>query len=97
MFKKLTAAGLKLKLSKCELFKTQSVYLAHIISKDGIETDPKKIAAIKQWLQPTTETDVHSFLVFTNHYRQFIPLYAQIAKPINSLAARQNANKTKKM
>ena len=35
-------------------------YLGNIITKDGIETDPKKIATIKQWPQPTTVTDVHS-------------------------------------
>ena len=34
----------------------------HIISKDGIETDSKKIQAIVNWPRPTTVTDVHSFL-----------------------------------
>ena len=42
VFEKLSAAGLQLKLSKCECFKSQTAYLGHIFSKDGIETDPKK-------------------------------------------------------
>ena len=39
----LTEAGLKLKPSKCELFKKCIAYLGHIISNGGIETDQRKI------------------------------------------------------
>ena len=35
-------AGLKLKPSKCEFFRTRISYLGHVVSKDGIETDPKR-------------------------------------------------------
>ena len=41
VFEKLAAAGLRLKPSKCEFFKSQVAYLGHIVSKDSIETDPK--------------------------------------------------------
>ena len=47
VFEKLTAAGLRLKPSKCKFFKSRVTYLGHIVSKDGIKTDPKKIEAIK--------------------------------------------------
>ena len=57
-FEKLSAAGLQLKPSKCEFFKSQIAYLGHIVSKDGIETDPKKITAIKEWSIPKTVTEV---------------------------------------
>ena len=42
MFEKLAAAGLRLKQSKCKFFKSRVTYLGHIVSKNGIETDPKK-------------------------------------------------------
>ena len=42
VFVKLAEAGLKLKPSKCEFFKRWIAYLRHIVSKDGIETNPKK-------------------------------------------------------
>ena len=58
VFEKLATAGLKLKPSKCEFFKLQVAYLGHIVSKDGIETDPKKIEAIKNWPVPKTVTEV---------------------------------------
>ena len=42
VFEKLSAAGLRLKPSKCKFFKSQIAYLGHIVSKDGIETGEKE-------------------------------------------------------
>ena len=91
VFEKLVKAGLKLKPSKCEFFKSKIVYLGHIVSAKGIETDPKKIEAVKNWTTPKTVTDVQSFLSFTNHYWRFIKGYAKVAKPLNSLLSGDNA------
>ena len=88
VFEKLAKAGLKLKPWKIELFfKKQIAYVGHIVSKNGVETDPKKIMAIVKWPRPSTLTDVHSFLGFTNYYRRFIPKYAHIDRPLNLLTA----------
>ena len=67
VFEKLRKAGLKLKPSKCEFFKDRIPYLGHIVSKEGIEADPKKIKEILNWPRPKTMTDVKSFLGFTNY------------------------------
>ena len=95
VFEKLAAADLRLKPSKCEFFKFRVAYLGNIVSKDSIETDPKKIEAIEKWPVPKTVTEVRSFLGFTNCYHKFIPRYAQVAKPINQLVSGGNANKKK--
>ena len=95
VFAKLAATGLRLKPSKCDFFKSKVNYLGHIVSKDSIETDPRKIEAIKKWPVPKTVTEVRSFLGFTNYYRKFIPRYAQVAKPLNQLVFGDNANKKK--
>ena len=71
--------------------------MGHIVSKDEIETDPKKITAIKEWPIPKTVTEVQSFLGFTNYCHKFIPRYAQIARPINQLVSGENANKKKSL
>ena len=94
-YKKLRAAGLKLKPSKCEFFKDRISYLGHIVSKDGVETDPKKIQVIIDWPVPKTVYDVRSFLGFTNYYRKFMYQYSQIAKPLNGLISGENAKKKK--
>ena len=61
VFEKLSAAGLRLKLSKCEFFKPRIIYLGHTVSKDGIETEKKKVIAIQEWPIPKTVTEVCSF------------------------------------
>ena len=95
VFAKLAKAGLKLKPSKCEFFKTKITYLGHIVSSKGIETDPKKVDAVRNWTVPKTVTDVSSFLGFTNHYRRFIKGYANVAKPLNILVSGENASNKK--
>ena len=95
VFTKLDKAGLKLKPNKCEFFKTKITYLGHIVSSKGIETDPKKVEAVKNWTVPRTVTDVRSFLGFTNHYRRFIKGYANVARPLNLLVSGDNANHKK--
>ena len=79
VFEKLKQAGLKLKPSKCELFRHELIYLGHAVSKNGIQTDPKKVEAICKWPVPTNVTEVSSFLGFTNYYWRFIKKYAQVA------------------
>ena len=69
------------------------MYLGHIVSKHGIETDPKKIASVKHWPHPETVTQVRKFLGFTNYYRKFLHQYAQIAKPLNQLILGDNSKK----
>ena len=46
VFEKLSSAGLKLKPSKCEFLKAEINYLGHVVSKEGIRTDDKKIQEI---------------------------------------------------
>ena len=94
VFEKLDKAGLHLTPSKCKFFKKRVKYLGHIVSKNGIETNPKKIEAIVKWPQPQTVTQMHSFLGFCNYYRKFIHCYAQIAKPLYRLISGDQA-KTK--
>ena len=58
VFKKLSKAGLKLKPSKCEFFKSEITYLGHIVSNEGRAMDPKKIKAKQLWPIPETVTQV---------------------------------------
>ena len=96
VLRKLGQAGLKLKPSKCEFFHDKITYLGHIVSKKGIEADPKKIQAIKDWPVPETVTDVRSFLGFTNYYRKFMEGYAKMARPLNELISGENASRKNK-
>ena len=58
VFNKLKTAGLKLKPSKCELFRKQINYLGHVVGHNRISTNPKKIEVVTEWPRPTTVTEV---------------------------------------
>ena len=92
VFEKLVAAGLKLKPSKCEFFKTRIHYLGHVVSENGKECDAKKIEVILKGPIPTTATEVRQFLGFCNYYRRFIFQFAHIAWALNKLVSGDNAN-----
>ena len=87
---RLSAAGLKLKSSKCSLFRPEVAYLGHIVSENGIKPDPDKIRRIKNWTTPTSITDVRSFLGLCSYYRRFIRGFSSIAAPLNKLLEKSN-------
>lgn len=39
--------GLKLSREKCKFFQTSVRYLGHVVSENGVETDPEKVHALK--------------------------------------------------
>ncbi|GBL58583.1 Retrovirus-related Pol polyprotein from transposon 297 [Araneus ventricosus] len=45
---------LKLSPKKCRFFRKAVSYLGHIISEDGVKTDPEKTKAVADWPRPET-------------------------------------------
>ena len=92
-FSRLKDHNLNLKASKCEFMKSRVTYLGHVVSENGIETDPEKTEAIRTWSTPKTVKDVRAFLGFYGYYRRFIQNYARIARPLNDLLIGHSTNK----
>jgi hypothetical protein len=72
----LSKAGLKCKMSKCELFIKSIQYLGHVVSADGIRPDQVKLDRIREWPKPTTGSELASFLGLCNYYRDLVPSFA---------------------
>jgi len=52
VLQRLREAHLKLKPSKCSLMQTEVSFLGHVVSADGISTDPEKISLVEHWPEP---------------------------------------------
>ena len=93
IFDRFQEHGLKLKPSKCEVFKTEIDYLAHHVSKEGVLSSKKNLEAIAQCPPPDTYTKVKSFVGLVGHYRHFIKGFANIATPLYDLTSGENKDK----
>ena len=85
VFSRLDQAKLKLKPSKCCLFRRQVAYLGHIVSESGVATDPNKVQKVQDWPTPTSIQDVRRFVGLASYYRRFVKDFASIAEPLHAL------------
>ena len=77
--------GLKLKPTKCHFARAELEYLGHTITPGGVRTNPRLVAAVKEFPKPQNIHDVRRFLGLAYFYRQFIPNFARIATPLHQL------------
>jgi len=86
---RLSEAGLKLSPRKCHFFQSSVKFLGHIVSSEGIATDPDKTKVVTNWPTPSNVQQVRSFLGTCSYYRRFIDQFADIASPLHKLTLKQ--------
>lgn len=55
------------KLSKCEFWLKEVIFLGQVISADGILFHLQKVKAVLKWERPTNVTEICSFLVLVGY------------------------------
>jgi hypothetical protein len=60
-------------------------YLGHIVCKDGVKVDPKKIEAMQDWSSPKTLKNLHGFLGLTRYYCMCVKNYGKNVVPLTTL------------
>ncbi|GJY84028.1 putative reverse transcriptase domain-containing protein [Tanacetum coccineum] len=73
------------KFFKCDFWLDSVQFLGHVIDRNGIHVDPAKIEAIRNWVAPTTPTEVRQFIGLAGYYRRFIEGFYMISKPMTKL------------
>jgi hypothetical protein len=74
-----------LKQSKCAFGASEVEYLGHLVRKDGVRVDSKKIEAMQDWSHPKTLKILCVFLGLTGYYHKFVKNYGKIAAPLTAL------------
>lgn len=74
-----------LKLTKCKFAQQPIAYLGHVISAEGVSTNPSKVQTVQDQLIPTTVKKVRGFLGLVGYYRKYVQHFGIIAKPLTQL------------
>ena len=88
---RLRQAGLKVKPSKCHLMKKSVHYLGHVVSSEGVETDPAKIQWITDWMTPSNAKELEQFLGLASYCWRFVRGFAMIALTLHCLSDKKKA------
>ena len=92
VLRRLRENGIKLKPSKCELFKKRVKYLGNIVSNDGYQIATSNVRALNALRQcnPKTVGEVRRVLGLLNYYRKYVENFSKIASPIFDLLKKWN-------
>ena len=94
IFDRFRVEHLKLKPSKCSLFRDEIVFLAHHVTKDGVQPSEEHVKAITNFPEPDSYTSIQWFGGMVGHFRCFIMHFARLVRPLNN-HLKGNASKLK--
>jgi hypothetical protein len=89
VLERLRECQLYAKLSKCEFWINEVLLLGHIINREGLAVDPKKVTAILDWKAPKDVRGIKSSIRMAGYYRCFIEGFSKIARPMTALLAKK--------
>ena len=81
---------MKLNKSNCQIAVNKLVFLEHVISRDGIKADPKKVHAISNLPRPTNKTNLQKFFGMLNYLGKFIPNLSVESANLSKLLEKDN-------
>jgi len=85
-------SGLTLNLKKCEFAQPEVHLLGHIVGSGVKRADPQRLTAIAEIPRPTTKGELRRLLGALGYYMEYIPQFAQLAKPLTDLTNKRLPN-----
>ncbi|KAK2722381.1 hypothetical protein QYM36_002797 [Artemia franciscana] len=73
VLEKAREVGVRFNPKKCIFRSTSVPYFGHLITADGIKSDPSKVQAIIEMLHPSNKDELATFLGMTNFLSKYIP------------------------
>ena len=86
---------MKINLEKCIFVKPEVKVLGHLVSKQGIHPDPKKVEIKQQLTPPKDVTGAKSFMGVIKYFCKFITCCSIMANPLLKLMCGRKNSKVK--
>ena len=81
----LRSANLTVNMKKSHFFCSSLKFLGHVVSSAGVEVDPEKTQAIRDFPVPRNLKEVQRFLGMAGWYHRYVPNFSALAEPLNAL------------
>ena len=65
-------------------------FFGHLLTKDGMKPEPKKVKDIQEWPTPKDIKELQSFLGAVNYLARFIPHLSTLQAPLQDLLKKEN-------
>ena len=82
-------SGLTLNMKKCNFALPEVRFVGHIIGSGQRRADPEKVAAVRDMQPPETKKQVRQIMGFFSYFRDYIPNFAELAKPMSDLTSKK--------
>jgi len=86
---KMKSAGFTLGLTKSEFVRPRIKFVGHIIGSGTWSVDPEKFAAVHELKEPESKLQVRQIVGFFSFFREYIPNFATICKPLTDLTSKR--------
>lgn len=86
-------AGITLNLKKCRWAQGQVRFCGEILGSGKRFADGEKVKVVHEMQKPQTKTELRRMLGFFSYFREHIPNFSEIAKPLTDLTAKRVAAK----
>jgi len=97
VLQQLYEANMRVSKEKTNFFKESVEYLGFVVTSEGARTDPEKVKAIQDYIEPKNLYALRSFLGLASYYRVFIKDFASIARPLTDILKGENGTVSKHM
>ena len=64
-------------------------FVGRVVFDRGVEVDPRKIEAVKNWPKPLTPTNIRSFLGLSSYYHKFVESFTFISASLTALTKKK--------
>ncbi|EEC04541.1 polyprotein of retroviral origin, putative [Ixodes scapularis] len=80
--------GLTVSPTKCRFAQPKVKYLGHVVGSSSHAPDPERMSAIAALKAPKAKRELRSVLGLFNYYREYVPGYSEVVRPLTDLTNR---------